>query len=489
MCVTLLLEAILIFHPLLLALYRREKQYQELLGKMEDEILERVRFQTFNDPLTGLPNRLAIFEKIQTIIQMSRGSSDIFVVISVGIDRLRDINNSMGHDYGDTLLVDIAARLNTLASQSGGFAGRMTGDEFSIVLEQRRNDQELMGFVSQLLAVVNFPLKNYDHNVKITASLGLALYPEDGLDARTLLMHATQAMHTARSDGGNCLRFFQPAMTSKMTRRIYLEHQLRQALASQQSQLSLYYQPKVELKTGVITGVEALLRWNHPEEGPIGPDEFIPVAEESDLIQELGDWVLVTALQQTAEWQKQGLRLSVNINVSVRQLLRANISRRVISLARQLNIDPSHIQLEITESNVMDHMDRIISQLNELVHQGFVLAIDDFGTGHSSLARLRDLPAGVLKIDKSFVSSAMLDNRDMQVVKAIIEMGHLLGKCIIAEGVETPEQMAMLRRLGCEEGQGYLFSKPLPATQITPLLDNKRISPDYLPVKALSGSC
>lgn len=477
MFVTLLLEALFIFRPLLLSLYRRERQYHSLLKEMDTEISERVRFQAFNDSLTELPNRLSMLEKIETTIQLATQERNTFVVISMGLDRFKDINNSLGHDQGDDLLINIASRLQTLVSQYRGFIGRITGDEFSIVIEQQKNNIELMRVVRQLSQQISEPLESDTYCIQVTASIGLAMYPEDGTDARSLLMHANQAMRIAKDEGGNCFRFFQPIMTSKMTRRVKLEQELRLAL-SHSGQLMLFYQPKIDLKTGNITGVEALIRWHHPEEGMLSPVEFIPIAEDSGLILDLGDWVLVHALDQIAQWQKNNIFVDVAINVSVKQLLRRNVCDRISALAQQMNIDPTYIQLEITENNIMENMGRIMSQLNELNRLGFTLAIDDFGTGHSSLARLRDLPIQVLKIDKSFVTNAMLDAKDAQIVEAIIEMGHSLNKTIIAEGIETPEQMKLLETLCCDEGQGYLFSKPQPANQLTQLLKEKAIPVD-----------
>ncbi len=432
MLVTLFLEAMFIFRPLLLSLYRRERQYHALLKEMDTEISERVRFQAFNDSLTELPNRISMLEKIETAIQLANQDKNTFVVISVGLDRFKEINNSLGHDQGDDLLINIANRLTKLISQYRGFVGRITGDEFSIVIEQQKNNLELMRIVRLLSQSIAEPFEAENYCIPITASLGLAVYPDDGANARSLLMHANQAMRIAKDEGGNCFRFFQPSMTSKMTRRVKLEQELRLAL-SHSTQLMLFYQPKIDLNTGNVTGVEALIRWNHPVEGMLSPDEFIPIAEDSGLILDLGDWVLVHVLDQIAQWQKDNIFVDVAINVSVKQLLRRNVCDRISVLVQQMNVDPTYIQLEITESNIMENMNRIMSQLSELNQLGFTLAIDDFGTGHSSLARLRDLPVQILKIDKSFVTNAMLDKKDTQIVKAIIEMGHSLNKKIIAE--------------------------------------------------------
>ncbi|MFQ6372071.1 putative bifunctional diguanylate cyclase/phosphodiesterase [Shewanella sp. YIC-542] len=475
MFLTLLLEAVFIFRPLLVSLYRREKQYVRLLRKMDSEITHRVRFQTFNDPLTGLPNRLSTLEKIQTYVELAQQNNSALVVISIGLDRFKDINNSLGHDKGDEILLGVAERLNRLTNQYQGFLGRITGDEFAMVLDQHKENIALVQLMHRLLQVVEAPFEGKGFAVQITASLGLAFYADDGTSARSLLMHANQAMRIAKDDGGRCFRFFQQLMTSKMTRRIQLDQELRQAM-NDDTQLMLFYQPKVDLQRGRITGVEALLRWQHPQRGMISPEEFIPIAEDSGLITELGDWVMLRALEQLSLWQQQGITVDMAINVSVKQVMRQNTCERIQVLARHHHIAPQQIQLEITESNIMDNMSRIMPMLQAIQQQGFTLAIDDFGTGHSSLSRLRDLPVKVLKIDKSFVINAMGDQKDAQLIEAIIEIGHTLNRTIIAEGVETDEQLALLQRLGCEEGQGYLFAKPLPARDVEPLLLQGRIA-------------
>lgn len=469
MIITLIVEALFIFRPLLLSLYRREQQYLKLLKEMDSEITERVRFQTFTDSLTGLLNRLSLLERIQTSIELAERDKGNFVVISVGIDRFEDMNNSLGHDKGDELLFSIAHRLQKLANGSGGFIGRITGEEFAITLEQRKSNMELMRFLRQLSQSIANPVQTEHFCIQVTASVGLAFYPDDGLSARELLMHANQAMRIAKDEGGNCFRFFQPAMTTYMTRRIKLEQELRQALADP-SQLRLFYQPKVDLGSGSIIGVEALLRWQHPEEGMISPMEFIPIAEDSGLILDLGDWVLVQALEQLSRWQREGVAIGMAINVSVKQLLHRDLCDRILALSQQQDIAPDAVQLEITETHIMNDMGRIIAALCALDKAGFTLAIDDFGTGHSSLSRLRDLPVKVLKIDKSFVKNAMRDKKEAQIVKAIIDMGHSLDKTIIAEGIETQEQMQLLTELGCDEGQGYLFARPMPVEELDLLL-------------------
>jgi diguanylate cyclase (GGDEF)-like protein len=473
MLLTLFLEALFIFRPLLLNLFRREQQYHQLLTEMENEISDRIHFIAFHDPLTELPNRLSLLERIKTAIQAVEQSQNHLVVISIGLDRFKDINNSLGHDQGDDFLVAIANRLDTTAHEYNGIAARITGDEFVLFLNNKVKTLDLMRILRQLKLSIIQPLELNKRTVQIGASLGIAVFPDDGVQAEELLLHANQAMRVAKTDGGNGFRFFQPTMTVNMARKMKLEQELRLAIIS--NQLELFYQPKIRLTTGEITGVEALIRWHHPEEGMLSPAEFIPIAEDSGLIVDLGDWVLVEALRQAAVWHKQHIMIDIAINVSVKQLLRRNVGDRINALSEQMAINTQYIQLEITENNMMENLPRIVEQLEQLQQNGFVIAIDDFGTGHSSLASLRDLPVNVLKIDRSFVTQAMQDDKDAQIVRAIIEMGHSLNKQIIAEGIETTEQMYLLQNLNCDEGQGYLFSKPVSARFITPLLEQHMI--------------
>nr|WP_321241650.1 EAL domain-containing protein [uncultured Tolumonas sp.] len=473
MLLTLLLEALFIFRPLLLNLFRREQQYHQLLAEMESEISDRIHFIAFHDPLTELPNRLSLLERVKTAIQSVEQNQSHLVVISIGLDRFKDINNSLGHDQGDDLLVAIANRLDATAHKHNGVAARIAGDEFVLFLNNKVKTLDLMRILRQLKLSIIQPLELNKRDVQIGASLGIAVFPEDGVQAEELLLHANQAMRVAKTDGGNAFRFFQPTMTVNMARKMKLEQELRLAIIS--NQLELHYQPKIRLTTGEITGVEALIRWHHPDEGMLSPAEFIPIAEDSGLIVDLGDWVLVEALRQASIWHKQQIMIDIAINVSVKQLLRRNVSDRICALSEQMAINTHYIQLEITENNMMENLPRIIDQLEQLRNSGFVIAIDDFGTGHSSLASLRDLPINVLKIDRSFVTQAMEDDKDAQIVRAIIEMGHSLNKQIIAEGIETTEQMYLLQNFNCDEGQGYLFSKPVSARLITPLLEQHMI--------------
>jgi diguanylate cyclase (GGDEF)-like protein len=483
MIITLLLEAVYIFRPLLLNLYRREQAYQKLVQEMEIEISDRIHFLAFHDPLTELPNRISLLSQMNAALQFYEKNKRHIALIAIGLDRFKDINESLGHDQGDDLLLKLSQRLTSIAQENDSSIARTGGDEFVLLQDNVTNKIDLMRILRQLNNSINQPYELNNCTIQLTASLGIAVYPEDGEQASDLLLHANQAMRSAKNEGGGCFSFFQSVMTTRMARRMKLEQELRIAINS--NQLVLYYQPKINLKTSAIIGVEALIRWNHPQEGMLPPDEFIPIAEESGLIVELGDWVLVTALKQSAEWSKQNILIDIAINVSVKQLLKRNLCDRITALARQMDINPRYVQLELTENNIMDNISRLNDQLEQLQLAGFRIAIDDFGTGYSSLASLRNLPVKILKIDKSFVKKANYDEKDARIVRAIIDMGHSLNKIIIAEGIETKEQMALLQQYACDEGQGYLFAKPLPEHLITPLLKQGLIDK---PSEALASS-
>ncbi|CAG9297810.1 EAL domain-containing protein [Celerinatantimonas diazotrophica] len=482
MLLTLLLEAIFIFRPLLLNLYRRERQYVTLLQQKEQEIADHVRFQVFNDYLTKLPNRLAMLERIQTCIQLVNHNRSHLVVIAISLNRFSSINESLGHENGDLLLIELAGRLNQFIGQKYyGFVGRIVADEFAMVIDLSKDSTETPLLLRQLSALIHTPISLQSpqpQDVQLSASFGLAFYPDDGQNPYELILHANQAMGIAKTEGGENFRIFSPTMTSQISRRNWIEQHLRQSLHERgKEQLQLVYQPKVNLQTYQLMGVEALLRWNHPQEGPISPAEFIPVAESSGVILELGEWVLIQAFKQIAQWQKQNLSIKVAVNVSVKQLLKENISQSIIAIANRARINPSMVQIEITEDHMMENLTQIINELTMLERFGFELAIDDFGTGHSSLARLRNLPVKYLKIDRSFVCNAPHDHKDAQLVAAIIDMGHSLNKVIIAEGIETTEQMELLQTLGCEQGQGFLFAKPLKPEELIKFIHLNHIAP------------
>lgn len=424
---------------------------------------QSLRHMAFHDALTGLPNRYLLQEKLNELLHVCHAKQRRFSLIYLDLDRFKHINEALGHEAGDILLAAFARRLRSEMDETFTLA-RMGGDEFVILMPDLADQESLQPVLKRVTNVAATPLEINGLPVQVTVSIGVVCFPENGITASDLLKHADSAMLLAKSEGGNLHRFFHSGMTDRISRSTRLEMELRNAI--EREELQLYYQPKVRLDSGQMVGVEALLRWPHPQEGMISPNEFIPLAEATGLIVELGDLVLRLACRQLAAWRDQGLELNVAVNVSVKQLLRATLHLRIDELLQQYQI-PSHLlQVEITENNAMLNLDHISQQLQQLRDMGIRVAIDDFGTGHSSLATLKELPVDYLKIDKSFVLKATVDEEDAMVVKTIIGLGHLMHKQVVAEGVETREHADLLQALGCEQGQGYYFARPVPAEQI-----------------------
>ena len=424
---------------------------------------QSLRHMAFHDALTGLPNRYLLQDKLNELLHQSHGQQQVFSLIYLDLDRFKNINETLGHEAGDILLAAFARRLRSDLPESFILA-RMGGDEFVILLPDLASQEELMPVIGMVTNVAATPLDINGLPVQVTVSIGVASFPEHGVTASDLLKHADSAMILAKSEGGNLFHFFEPDMSERISRSTRLEMELRTAI--EHEELVLYYQPKVRLDTGMMVGVEALLRWPHPQEGLISPDEFIPLAETTGLIVELGDLVLRMACRQLSDWRDLGIELTVAVNVSVKQLLRSTLHLRIDELLHQYQIPAHWLQVEITENNAMLNLEHISQQLQQLRDMGIRVAIDDFGTGHSSLATLKVLPVDYLKIDKSFVLKATVDEEDAMVVKTIIGLGHLMHKQVVAEGVETREHVELLQTLGCEQGQGYYFAKPVPSELI-----------------------
>ena len=425
---------------------------------------ERIRHLAFHDPLTGLPNRVLLHDRLAQAIASARRDNEPLGLMFIDLDRFKAINDSFGHDSGDGLLKQVADRLKNCLRKSDTVA-RMGGDEFVVLL--RRVEMPLnYGLVAQnIIASLSEPVSLRGHAMQVGASIGIACFPDDGIDAVDLMKHADAAMYAAKAAGRGTYRFFQPVMTDKALQGLQLEMQLRHAVPN--GELELFYQPKVSLATGAPCGVEALVRWRHPQLGLVPPAEFIPLAETTGIIGDLGDWVLEEACRQSRAWQVRGLgRVKIAVNVSARQLQQRDLVERITSLARQYQISPSDLEIELTESVLMVNPQEISGVLARLRGIGVLVAVDDFGTGYSSLAYLRRLPIDVLKIDRSFVMNADRDEGDAQVVKLILAFGQALDLAIVAEGVETESQAEFLRSCGCTTAQGYLYARPQPAAQI-----------------------
>jgi diguanylate cyclase (GGDEF)-like protein len=419
-----------------------------------------------------LPNRFWFHHALNVELKAARRYSRHLAVLFVDLDRFKVINDSLGHDAGDELLRQMAKRL-TACLRASDVVARLGGDEFVIMLREVENHEQATAAARKVLAAVLEPVVLVGQSCRVSASVGVSMYPEDGADEQTLMKHADSAMYMAKEDGKNGFRFFAADIEQRSIERLTLETHLRDALA--RGELSLHYQPRVNLASGAITGVEALLRWNHPELGSVSPARFIPIAEQSTLIVAIGAWVLETACMQNMAWQRAGLppaRMAVNI--SPRQFAEEDLLQRIERALQLSGMEPHWLELEITEGMVMQDPKRVAKVLGQLRDLGVRVSLDDFGTGYSSMAQIKRFPLSTLKIDRSFVRDLANDRADRAIVEAIIALGRALSLEVVAEGVETAEQLAFLREHRCDEMQGYYFSRPVPAAEMARLLQDHR---------------
>ncbi len=420
------------------------------------------------DDLTGLPNRTLFRQRLEEAMQQTRRDARILPVFYLDLDRFKPINDSLGHHNGDRLLQQLASRLLACLRPNETLA-RMGGDEFTAILQGQEDRQDALRIAQQvarkMLDAMSQPFQLDEHPIYITGSIGIVFYPHDGEELSLLLKNADMAMYQAKQKGKNCYLFYEPHMNSQAMHNLKLETELRQALEN--SQLEVHYQPSLNLRTGRVECVEALLRWQHPELGNIPPETFIPIAEESDLILRLGNWVLKQAIDQAAFWSEQEIGdFIIAINLSMRQFSDEHLPERILRELQKADLPASRLGLELTESTVMQDSQRGLKTLTRLHELGVCLFIDDFGTGYSSLSRLQNLPLHMLKIDKSFVANIDEHPRHARLIDAIIAMAHNLGIKVIAEGVETQQQFDYLIQRGCDCIQGHHFCPALPAAEL-----------------------
>lgn len=423
---------------------------------------ERLHFLANHDALTGLPNRTLFSETLQAAVELARASQQPFALMFIDLDRFKLINDTLGHQAGDELLVKISQRLLAEAP-AGATVARLAGDEFTLLLAGVESLAALATLAQRVLDSVTGELVLCGNSkVFVSASLGIAVFPEDGRTAESLLVNADAAMYQAKNRGKNTFQFYTADMNASAMARLKLEYSLHRALSRDEFQV--WYQPKVDLVSGALVGMEALIRWPHPEMGFIPPVDFIPVAEDCALIVPIGTWVLQESCRQTKDWvDRYGFAGRVAVNLSGRQIKFGNIVQTVAQVLAQTGLQAAQLELEITESTAMDSDGEVMRALEGLRAMGITLAIDDFGTGYSSLAYLKRLPVQVLKIDRSFIKDLHCDKDDAAIASAVISMGRSLGLSIVAEGVETEAHREFLVAQGCHQAQGYLFSKPLPA--------------------------
>jgi len=433
---------------------------------------QTLRHQAYHDLLTGLPNRWLLRDRMEQAFAYAHREEHSLAVMFLDLDRFKNLNDTMGHVAGDHLLRSVAERLKSAMTPWDTIA-RLGGDDFVLLIPDIANQDDARAVSDKLLKLFQSPFLLSGQNVYVDASIGIALYPENGSDADNLLKNAEAAMYYAKEQGRNNFQFCSSKIQEATATRFVIENKLREAI--KQSELVLYYQPQFSLRNNhTVTGMEALLRWKHPVHGLVPPDKFIAVAEETGLILSMGDWVFRQALQDLRYWREQGLNVPrLAINLSARQLFHA---QTLEILEENLSEDPEAakvLELEITESGVMQDPEQAVRTLNAFKDLGVSVAIDDFGTGYSSLSYLKRFPIDVLKVDRSFVRDITIDDDDATIVRTILAMAQALNLKVIAEGVESEEQLKLLAALGCSEGQGYYYARPMPAEDLLRFLRDK----------------
>ncbi|WP_164984966.1 bifunctional diguanylate cyclase/phosphodiesterase [Ammoniphilus sp. CFH 90114] len=435
---------------------------------------EKIRHLAYYDSLTGLPNRHYFQEQLKEKLDAIDEQVDQQIaVMIVDLDRFKVINDTLGHEFGDLLLRQVAHRL-TSSLGNDEIICRQGGDEFFILLGDTSAEETKLR-AEHILWSISFPYMINDHELYVTPSIGISFYPQDGTSSDELLKHADSALYRAKELGKNRYHFFTEDMDGQNSKRLQLESGLRRAL--DKKEFKVYYQPKVDIRTGEWIATEALLRWNHTKLGAIPPDQFIPLAEETGLIVPIGEWVIREACKQNKKWQDEGYGpLTVCVNISTRQFLQDRLLRVIESALEESGLPPQYLNLEITESVAMTDVDRCIEKLNQLRSLGVRLSLDDFGTGFSSLSYLKRFPIDILKIDQSFIQDMLRDTQDAAIVRTIINVALNLNLIVTAEGVETSDHLEFLANEGCQEAQGYYFSRPLPAYELEEKLPKKPVS-------------
>jgi diguanylate cyclase (GGDEF)-like protein/PAS domain S-box-containing protein len=461
---------------------------QATVERLDLEVKERQRFeqelrhQAMHDTLTGLPNRALLMDRLEQAIEFARRLGQSLTLLFLDLDRFKTVNDSLGHAAGDELLRVVSRRIGSVLRPGDTFA-RLGGDEFVLLLSNPMSTDVLANLTNHLTRIVAKPVVVADREVSVTCSLGYSVYPQDGEDATTLLKRADAAMYRAKQDGGNRMRRYTLGLNSHVVERLEAEIQLK--LAVQRGEFVLHYQPQIEIGSGRIVGVEALVRWQHPVHGLVPPAQFIPFAEESGIIEPIGEWVLRTACAQAAAWHENGLpAMRMAINVSARQFHDPALVSMVAQVLSEHGLAPEQLELEITESMSMRDPEESCRILAGFKALGISIAIDDFGTGYSNLAYLYQFPVSRIKLDRGFVSKLGWQSSSHAIVEAIVSMAHKLDLQVVAEGVETVEQRDQLLRYGCDVLQGYWFSRPVDAASFAGLLQENMTLVNFNPKHA-----
>ena len=432
------------------------------------ESQDRLDYLAFHDPLTGLPNRILFNDRLTQSIEKSKRDSTKLAVLFIDLDRFKNINDTLGHAVGDKILEEVAQRLSSNVRKIDTVA-RLGGDEFILILEGVEHSEDVGYFVNKLFRVFKHPFYVENHELHLSSSIGISMYPADGENVETLVKNADAAMYRAKDQGRNGFCFFTEELSKNAFEKLTLEANLRKAISL--DQFSLYYQPQYLIESGELVSAEALIRWNHPEMGNIPPDRFIPLAEETGLILQIGEWVVYESCRQLREWRSTDYDLGhVAINVSSLQIQRGDIINNILDATSLYKLQLSDIAIEVTESVIMENTDEAITVLRDLKDLGVTIAIDDFGTGYSSLGYLKRLPVDILKIDRNFIKDVDENTEDYAIAKAILSLAEILQLDVIAEGVEKESHLVFLKRHECKLAQGYYFSYPLPAEKFETLL-------------------
>ena len=444
-----------------------------------NQAYQKSRHEALHDSLTGLPNRALFVDRLQQAIDRKSRERDISAVLFMDLDHFKVVNDSLGHETGDELLIEVARRLSGCLRPEDT-AARLGGDEFTVLLDRISEPGDAIRVAERIAEALRTPFQLGEHQIFITTSVGIALCMSEDDQPNSVLRDADVAMYEAKKEGKARYKIFNAGMYTKALKRLELENELRRAIDN--NELRVYYQPKISLETGGIVGMEALVRWEHPERGLTDPAEFIPLAEETALIKPLGHWVLREACRQAREWQDRyphAAYLTMSVNLSVRQFQQPNLVEELEKVLQETGLNPHSLQLEITESVVTDDVEYALGLLRELKGLNVQLGIDDFGKGYSSLTSLKQFPLDDLKIDRSFVDGLGKDLQDTAIVELVVELAHAVGMQAVAEGVETPEQLTQLRKIGCDVAQGFYFRRPLTSEAASALLANytRRLDP------------
>ncbi len=430
---------------------------------------------SYYDSLTRLPNRSMFQILLNNEIRTAQSNKVFFALIVINLDKFKTVNDTLGYDTGAKLLKAVGVRLKGCIRECDSIA-RIAGDEFGLLIPQIGNSHEFVREVNKrILGAFKKPFKVESHKLFVSLSLGAAVYPKDGISTEILMKNTDIAMHETKRHGGNRYSFYKSDMGKRALEEMLLKNLLHEALGK--GEFSLVYQPKIDLKTKKITGLEALIRWNNPKIGEISPAQFIPIAEDSGLIVELGDWVLSNACKQNKYWQNNGAKkVSVSVNISAKQFYQQNLDKRIMEVLKETELDPRWLEIEITESSIMEEPSKAVEMLWALKDLGIQISLDDFGTGYSSLSNLKLLPISTVKIDQSFVSDITNNTVDRSIASAIINMAHAIGLDVVAEGVETKAQSQILQDLNCDKVQGNLYGRPLPFSEIKELMTRSAAS-------------